>query len=64
MMPSLLATRSQVWWPSTSEVRFDGAHLPVWDEITAAYLDPDTGNQAVTRVYVQEDTDDGNAQAA
>jgi hypothetical protein len=28
---------------STQAVRFDGDRLPVWDEHTAAYLDPDTG---------------------
>ena len=39
----IAATYHQVWWPSTDTVRFDGAELPVWDEATAAYLDPDTG---------------------
>jgi Replication initiator protein, pSAM2 len=39
----IAATYHQVWWPSTDVVRFDGAHLPVWDENTAAYLDPGTG---------------------
>jgi hypothetical protein len=39
----IAATYHQVWWPSTSAVRFDGDHLPVWDEHTAAYLDPETG---------------------
>jgi len=39
----IAATYHQVWWPSTDEVRYDAAHLPVWDEATAAYLDPATG---------------------
>jgi hypothetical protein len=32
----LAATYHQVWWPATSEVRFDGDHLPVWHEASAA----------------------------
>ena len=39
----IAATYHQVWWPSTAAVRFDGDHLPVWDEDKATYLDPDTG---------------------
>ena len=39
----IAATYHQVWWPSTTVVRFDGDRLPVWDEHTAAYLDPETG---------------------
>jgi hypothetical protein len=39
----IAATYHQVWWPTAGTVRFDGGHLPVWDEATAAYLDPDTG---------------------
>jgi hypothetical protein len=39
----LAATYHQVWWPSTSAVRFDGDHLPVWDEHSGGYLDPATG---------------------
>jgi len=39
----LAATYHQVWWPSTNTVRFDGDHLPVWDETSATYLDPATG---------------------
>ena len=39
----IAATYHQVWWPSTAAVRFDGDRLPVWDEHTAAYLDPETG---------------------
>jgi hypothetical protein len=37
------ATYHQVWWPATDEVRFEGAHLPVWDESFGNYLDPATG---------------------
>ena len=39
----IAATYHQVWWPSTAAVRFDGDHLPVWDEDKATYLDPETG---------------------
>jgi hypothetical protein len=39
----IAATYHQVWWPSTGEIRFDGGHLPVWDENVGAYLDPETG---------------------
>ena len=39
----IAATYHQVWWPSTDEIRFDGGHLPVWDEHAGAYLDPATG---------------------
>ena len=39
----IAATYHQVWWPSTETVRYDGGHLPVWDEHTGTYLDPDTG---------------------
>jgi hypothetical protein len=39
----IAATYHQVWWPSTDTVRFDGGHLPVWDEDKATYLDPATG---------------------
>jgi hypothetical protein len=39
----IAATYHQVWWPATDVVRFDGGHLPVWDEDKATYLDPDTG---------------------
>ena len=39
----IAATYHQVWWPSTAAVRFDGDRLPVWDEASATYLDPGTG---------------------
>jgi hypothetical protein len=39
----IAATYHQVWWPSTDTVKFDGGHLPVWDEHSGTYLDPDTG---------------------
>jgi hypothetical protein len=39
----LAATYHQVWWPDTTSVRFEGDHLPVWDEQTGHYLDPATG---------------------
>jgi hypothetical protein len=39
----LAATYHQVWWPSTSAVKYAGDHLPVWDEQSGSYLDPATG---------------------
>ncbi|NAS25377.1 replication initiation protein [Herbidospora sp. NEAU-GS84] len=36
------ATYHQVWWPSVDTIRFDGDHLPVWED-GAGYLDPTTG---------------------
>src|SRR6266581_5027846 len=39
----IAATYHQIWWPSTETVKYDGAHVPLWDEHTATYLDPDTG---------------------
>jgi len=39
----IAATYHQVWWPSIETVKFDGGHLPVWDEHASTYLDPDTG---------------------
>jgi hypothetical protein len=39
----LAATYHQVWWPDTGTVHFEGDHLPVWDEPTGNYLDPETG---------------------
>jgi len=39
----IAATYHQVWWPSTETARYDGGCLPVWDEHTGTYLDPDTG---------------------
>ncbi|MGW5876884.1 replication initiator [Nocardiopsis terrae] len=37
------ATYHQVWWPSADTVRFEGEHLPVWDESAESFLDPATG---------------------
>ncbi|QUX29528.1 replication initiation protein [Nocardiopsis akebiae] len=37
------ATYHQVWWPNADTVRFEGDHLPVWDEDAGTYLDPTTG---------------------
>ncbi|HEY1003917.1 MAG TPA: replication initiator, partial [Streptosporangiaceae bacterium] len=39
----IAATYHQVWWPSTQAARYEVGHLPVWDEHTGTYLDPDTG---------------------
>jgi hypothetical protein len=39
----IAATYHQVWWPSTDVIRYDGDSLPLWDEATQTYLDPETG---------------------
>ena len=39
----IAATYHQVWWTSTDQVRFEGDHLPVWQEQSGRYLDPATG---------------------
>ncbi len=39
----LAATYHQVWWPPTGTGRYDGAHLPVWDQHSGIYIDPTTG---------------------
>ena len=39
----LAATYHQVWWPDTTDVRFDGDERPVWDEHGCTYVDPYTG---------------------
>ena len=44
----IAATYHQVWWPATHEPRFDSGNLPVWDEHTTAYLDPETGEMLPT----------------
>ncbi|MEV4014395.1 replication initiator [Nonomuraea angiospora] len=36
------ATYHQVWWPPCDQVRFEGEHLPVWQD-GVGYVDPDTG---------------------
>jgi len=42
----IAATYRQVRWPSTTAGKYDGGHLPVWDEHTDTYLNPDAGNSA------------------
>ncbi|PSK90927.1 hypothetical protein CLV63_12152 [Murinocardiopsis flavida] len=37
------ATYHQVWWPKADVVRFEGAHVPAWDDGTGTYFDPATG---------------------
>ena len=44
----IAATYHQVWWPSTQAVKYDGGGLPVWDDHTSTYLDPDTGEPLPT----------------
>ncbi|WP_046469411.1 replication initiator [Allosalinactinospora lopnorensis] len=37
------ATYHQVWWPAAEEVKYEGSHVPVFDEATGNYVDPATG---------------------
>ena len=39
----LAATYHQVWWPSTTTIRYEDDELPIWDEQASTYLDPATG---------------------
>ncbi|MFG1697476.1 replication initiator [Nonomuraea sp. NPDC049309] len=39
----IAATYHQVWWPPTDTIRFEGVHLPLWQD-GVGYLDPDTGD--------------------
>ena len=56
----IAATYHQVWWPVT-DIKYDGGHLPVWDEHTGTYLDPDTGevlptwDQALDAIGARDD---------
>ncbi|MER6581723.1 replication initiator, partial [Nonomuraea sp. NPDC001023] len=58
----IAATYHQVWWPPADEVRFDGDHLPFWQD-GAGYLDPATGevlptwDQALDQLDADEDAD-------
>ncbi|RCG29091.1 replication initiation protein [Sphaerisporangium album] len=64
------ATYHQVWWPAADEVRYEGAHLPVWvgdehatdrsDGQAGDYLDPETGEVLPTweRALDQLDADE------
>jgi hypothetical protein len=56
----IAATYHQVWWPSTRTVRFDGDHLPVWDDHKAAYLDPATGEVLPSWDQALDDIGDGD----
>ncbi|MEU5867127.1 replication initiator [Nonomuraea sp. NPDC047529] len=55
----IAATYHQVWWPPADEVRFDGDHLPIWQD-GAGYLDPATGEVLPTwdQALDQLDTDE------
>jgi hypothetical protein len=44
----IAATYHQVWWPSTSVVRFADGELPVWHEGAGGYLEPQTGEYLPT----------------
>ncbi|WP_131769805.1 replication initiator [Candidatus Protofrankia californiensis] len=36
------ATYHQVWWPACDQVVYSTERLPVWDDVTGGYLDPDS----------------------
>jgi hypothetical protein len=57
----IAATYHQVWWPSTAAVRFDGDHLPVWDDAKGTYLDPETGEVLPTWDQALDTISDGDA---
>ncbi len=37
------ATYHQVWWPAADTVRYEGEHLPWWEESIGGYIDMTTG---------------------
>jgi hypothetical protein len=44
----IAATYHQVWWPVAQTIQYGSGNLPVWDEHTARYVDPDTGEMLPT----------------
>ncbi|WP_150255115.1 replication initiator [Nocardiopsis deserti] len=52
------ATYHQVWWPNADTVRFDGDHLPLWEEGNDTYLDPATGEVLPTWDEALDELDD------
>ncbi|GAA0980751.1 replication initiation protein [Nocardiopsis tropica] len=52
------ATYHQVWWPSADTVRFEGDHLPVWDEAIGVFVDPSTGEVLPTWDQALDELDD------
>ncbi len=36
------ATYHQMWWPPTTQMRYPGAEVPVWDERRGGFIDPAT----------------------
>ena len=56
----IAATYHQVWWPPTETVKYDGGHLPVWDEHTGTYLDPGTGEVLPTWDQALDGIGDGD----
>jgi hypothetical protein len=56
------ATYTQVWWPSTDTVVYDGQRLPYWDPRQRAYLDPHTNQPLTTWETAIRALDDEDAQ--
>ncbi|MGF7238232.1 MAG: replication initiator [Frankia sp.] len=42
------ATYHQVWWPSCDRPIYAPGRLPVWDETSGGYVDPDSGDALTT----------------
>jgi hypothetical protein len=56
------ATYTQVWWPSTDTVVYDGQRLPYWDPQQRAYRDPDTNQPLTTWETAVRALDDEDAE--
>jgi hypothetical protein len=56
------ATYTQVWWPSTDTVVYDGQRLPYWDPQQRAYLAPDTNQPLTTWETAVRALDDEDAE--
>ncbi|GGO62581.1 replication initiator [Nonomuraea cavernae] len=54
------ATYHQVWWPPCDRVRFEGEHLPVWQD-GVGYLDPDSGEVLPTWDQALDELDHDDA---
>jgi hypothetical protein len=58
------ATYEQVWWPRHDEPVYVGGHLPVWDERSSAYVDPETRAPLCSWDQAMDATYDPDAEAA
>ena len=58
------ATYQQVWWPNHDEPIYTGARLPIWNERTETYVDPDTLVPLVSWDAAMDATYEPDAEAA